>query len=112
MTAAALFMHSSNSLSGTLSATIPAPERINTLLLRAKAILIEMDANDAAIVLVGSAAVGAGMPSGLTAEQETAGDVNADGTFNAIDAALILQYGVLAGTSSGLTFEDFLKQFA
>ncbi|MBQ7004519.1 MAG: leucine-rich repeat protein [Oscillospiraceae bacterium] len=72
----------------------------------------KVDANDAAIVLVGSAAVGAGMPSGLTAEQETAGDVNADGTFNAIDAALILQYGVLAGTSSGLTFEDFLKQFA
>jgi hypothetical protein len=42
ITAAALFRHSSNSLSGTLSATIPAPERMNTLLFRAKAILIDM----------------------------------------------------------------------
>ncbi len=71
-----------------------------------------VDANDAAMILVGSAAVGAGLPSGLTSEQETAGDVNDDGDFNAIDAALILQYGVLAGTSEGLTFEEFLSQFA
>jgi len=71
-----------------------------------------VDANDAAIVLVDSAAIGAGLPTALTHEQIAASDVNGDGSYNAIDAALILQYGALSNTTTGLTFEDFLKQFA
>jgi len=71
-----------------------------------------VDANDAAIVLVDSAAIGAGLPTALTPEQIAASDVNGDGSYNAIDAALILQYGALSNTTTGLTFEDFLKQFA
>jgi len=71
-----------------------------------------VDANDAAIVLVDSAAIGAGLPTALTPEQIAASDVNGDGSYNAIDAALILQYGALSNTTTGLTFEEFLKQFA
>jgi len=71
-----------------------------------------VDANDAAIVLVDSAAIGAGLPTALTPEQIAASDVNGDGSYNAIDAALILQYGALSNTTTGLTFEEFLKEYA
>lgn len=71
-----------------------------------------VDANDAAIVLVDSAAIGAGLPTALTPEQIAASDVNGDGCYNAIDAALILQYGALSNTTTGLTFEEFLKEYA
>ncbi len=68
-----------------------------------------VDALDAAMLLVDAAAVGAGMPSSLTAEQLLSSDVNSDSQVNAIDAAFILQYAAYAGSGGGGTLEEYLS---
>ena len=57
----------------------------------------EVDASDAAMILVAAAKQGSGQDSGLTEAQRTAADVNHDGKIDASDAAYILQYAAAAG---------------
>ena len=57
----------------------------------------EINASDAALILVAAANQGSGQESGLTEEQKTAADVNHDGNIDASDAAYILQYAAAAG---------------
>ncbi len=71
----------------------------------------EVDANDAAMLLVAAAAKGAGSPSGLSAEQETVADADSSGDYNATDAALILQYAAGAGISGVGSFREFIDSF-
>ncbi len=70
----------------------------------------QINAADAAAILVAAAAMGAGEESGLTETQITAADLNADGTFDATDAALILQYAAYAGAGGEMTLEEFLAE--
>lgn len=67
------------------------------------------DASDAAEILVAAALLGAGMDSGLTAEQELAADVNGSGDFTADDAATILFYAAAVGSGYPGTLEEFLS---
>lgn len=68
----------------------------------------EINASDAAMILVVAAAVGSGSDSGLTTEQEIAADLNSDGGFNAVDAAIVLQYAAAVGSGYTGTLDDFL----
>ncbi len=68
-----------------------------------------VDAADAAAILIAAAAVGSGAESGLDAEQEALADLNADGAFDASDAALVLQYAAYAGAGGDATIEEFLN---
>lgn len=64
--------------------------------------------SDAAMILVAAAAVGTGADSGLSAVQENAADIDHDGSFNAMDAAIVLQYAAYIGTGRTLTLTEFL----
>lgn len=70
-------------------------------------------AADAAMILSASANLGAGLESGLTAEQELLADADRDGSITATDAALVQKFVVQIGTgiwsndSEGWT--DFLN---
>ena len=54
-------------------------------------------ARDAGLVQTAAANIGAGMPSGLTEEQELLADVNRDGIINAKDSGIILEFASLCG---------------
>ncbi len=69
----------------------------------------EIDASDAADLLIALANIGAGEASGLTAAQEKAADVNGDGALDAGDAAVILQYTAYLGSGGTGTMEEFLN---
>lgn len=69
----------------------------------------EVNAGDAAMILVAAAAVGSGSDSGLTAAQENAADLNQDDAFDAVDAALVLQYAAYVGAGGTQTLEEFLS---
>ena len=72
-----------------------------------------IDAEDAAKILLAAANMGAGKSSGLSPELEQAADVNHDRDINAEDAAVILVYA--AGTGSGqitADFDEYLKSLA
>lgn len=58
----------------------------------------EITASDAALLLMHSAAVGAGEQGVLNALQETAADVNGDNAVDAADAASILAYAAALGS--------------
>lgn len=68
----------------------------------------EVNASDAAMILVAAAAVGTGADSGLAAVQEDAADIDHDGAFNAVDAAEILCYAAAVGSGYTGTLEEFL----
>ncbi len=68
----------------------------------------DVDATDAAKILVAAAAVGAGGDSGFTETQAKNADVNGDGTFNSQDAANVLQYAAAAGSGFEGSLEDFI----
>ncbi len=68
-------------------------------------------AEDASIILVDAASIGATGESILTEEQKQAADTNKDGSADAADAAVILVYSALVGTGDvtcGL--EDYLNK--
>lgn len=71
----------------------------------------EAGADDASMILVDAAAIGATGTGLLTEEQKLAADTNHDGYADAADAAVILVYSALAGSgavSGGL--EDYLNK--
>ena len=67
-----------------------------------------VNASDAAVVLIASAAMGAGRSSGLSSAQLQAANVNGDSAVNATDAAVILIYAAAAGAGSNQTLEEYL----
>lgn len=70
----------------------------------------EINASDAAAILVVSAKIGGGSDSGQTAVQREAADVNGDGSVNATDAAIILQYAAAAGAGQkDISLADFVR---
>ncbi len=69
----------------------------------------DVDAADAANILVAAAAVGAGKDSGFTEQQKKAADVNGSGGFDSQDAANILQYAAAAGSGFKGSLEEFMK---
>lgn len=97
---------------GTTDQTLSAEVQENTLAMGDLNDDTNIDASDAAMILVAAAAVGAGEDSGLFSAQEAAADVDSDGTFNAIDAAYILQYAAAAGAGYTGSFADFLDESA
>lgn len=70
----------------------------------------EIDSKDAADLLTAAALFGSGLDTGLTPTQLNAADVNSDGDFNAVDAALISEYSasIGAGSFSG-TFTEYIS---
>lgn len=68
----------------------------------------QVNAVDAAMILVAAASVGSGGESGLTETQELAADVNGDGECNAMDAAEVLRYAAAVGSGYTGTLEEFL----
>ncbi len=69
----------------------------------------QVDASDAAAVLVAAAKVGSGNPSGLSKEQERDADVDGSGDFDAQDAALILRYAAAVGSGYKGSLTAYLK---
>lgn len=69
-----------------------------------------IDASDAAEILVEAARRGAGYESEFTDAQITAADVNEDGAIDASDAAVVLVYAATVGAGSFTgTLRDFLQ---
>lgn len=68
-----------------------------------------INANDAALILVESAAIGAGQESTLSEAQLACADVNGDGMMDAVDASVVLQYSAYIGTGGKDSLEDFMK---
>ena len=69
-----------------------------------------INAEDAAQVLVAAAQIGAGYSDILTDAQKKAADINGDGKINAEDAAIILQYAAAVGAGySDIKLTDFIK---
>ena len=56
-----------------------------------------IDASDAAVIETAAANIGAGLPSGLTEEQELLADVNRDSVINSEDTALVQEFVANAG---------------
>lgn len=69
----------------------------------------EINAADAAMVLVASANVGAGNESGLEQWQELVADVNNDGHVDASDAAWILVYAAEHGAGNNVSFSELVS---
>lgn len=65
-----------------------------------------VNASDAARILIDAALVGAGGDSTLTALQRVESDLNGDGYVNAVDAAIVLQYA--ADHAAGNFYDDAL----
>ncbi len=70
----------------------------------------QVNAVDAAMILVAAASVGSGGESGLTETQELAADVNGDGECNAVDAAEVLRYAAAVGSGYTGTLEEFMNE--
>jgi hypothetical protein len=61
-------------------------------------------------VLIAASSIGAGNDPGLTEAQKAAADVNSDGSVNASDAAIILQYAAYIGAGNPeMPLADFLQ---
>lgn len=69
----------------------------------------KVDAQDAATVLLFSAAQGAGREFRFTEDQLDAADVSRDGIINAADASTILRYAAGAGAESDAAIFQYLK---
>ncbi len=69
----------------------------------------KVDAVDAAMLLVASAAKGAGAPTELSNVQEASADVDGSGDYDAGDASLILQYATYVGSGGDASFKDYLS---
>lgn len=68
-----------------------------------------VDASDAANILIDAAMVGSGDTSTLTNMQSMAADVNGDGIVNATDAAAVLMYAASVGAGiSDVKMDDFI----
>lgn len=67
-----------------------------------------VDASDAAQILLAAARMGTGSESGLTEAQLAAADVNADGAADASDASLVLLYAAYTGSGGQDTLSDFI----
>ncbi len=70
----------------------------------------QVDAVDAAMILVEAAKQGAGIATSFTDVQAGIADVNSSGGFNSIDAACILQYAAAAGSGYTGSFVQFLAE--
>lgn len=74
-----------------------------------------VNATDAQMIETAAANIGAGLPSGLTAEQEVKADANRDGIINASDATPVLSYTAEVGAGKRLdnpdSWADFLTKF-
>ena len=70
----------------------------------------QVNAVDAAMILVAAASVGSGGESGLTEMQKLAADVNGDGECNAVDAAEVLRYAAAVGSGYTGTLEEFMNE--
>lgn len=69
----------------------------------------EVDAADAALLLVAAAKIGSGAESGLSESQELAANVNGDDGIDATDAAAILSYAAAVGSgNTEAKLEDFI----
>lgn len=69
----------------------------------------EVNAVDAADLLIAAALIGAGESSGLTDEQKIAADVDGNEELNAVDASIILQYAAACGAGvENAKIEDFV----
>ena len=66
----------------------------------------EVDAADAAEMLVSAAQIGTGVDVAVT----SAADVNADGLLNAEDAAAVLSYAAAKGTGADVSWVDILRR--
>lgn len=67
-----------------------------------------VNAADAAMILVAAAAQVAGEGTGFRETQAAAADVDGSGSFDATDAALVLQYAAYAGAGGTQTITEFL----
>ncbi len=72
----------------------------------------QVDASDAAAVLVAAAKVGSGNASGLSRGQERDADVDGGGDFNAQDASLILRYAAAVGSGYRGSLTAYLKSIS
>ncbi len=68
-----------------------------------------VNAKDASQLLIGAANRAAGLPSGLTTEQETVAKVLGNADYTAKDASIILQYAAAAASGFVGTIEDFMQ---
>lgn len=68
-----------------------------------------VDASDAAIVLIAAAMIGSGNPSGLDAQQTENGDIDKDGALSAADAAFLLEYASYTGSGGTKTLSEYLR---
>ena len=66
----------------------------------------EVNASDAAEMLVSAAQIGTGADVAIT----SAADVNADGELNAADAAAVLSYAAAKGTGADVSWVDILRR--
>ena len=69
----------------------------------------DVDASDAASILIAAALIGSGNPSGLTAEQTENGDIDKDGSLSAADAAVLLEYASYTGSGGTMTLSQYLR---
>ncbi len=98
-----------NQYSAYRTATVCIPEDFSILLGDVNSSK-EVNASDAAKVLIAAAQIGAGRSSGLTTMQTISADVNGDRTVNASDAAVILVYAAAIGAGrTDVSIKDFVK---
>ncbi len=71
----------------------------------------EVNATDAAVILVAASKIGAGMEPDLTEAQLASADINGDGTMDALDASLLLQYAAYVGSGYNMTLTEYLAEF-
>lgn len=69
----------------------------------------QINASDAALILIASAEKGAVKDVNLTEQQKLDADVNKDGSFDASDAAVVLMYSAAYGSGQNVTLQDFIK---
>ena len=72
----------------------------------------KVDAGDATEILIASAKMGAGLDSGLTAQQMALADVNGDGEVNAGDASEVLQFAAAVGAGENVTPESYFARLS
>ena len=68
----------------------------------------QIDTADAAMILEGISALGAGSTL-LTDAQVTASDINTDGLLGTDDASALLQYIAVSGSGVDMTLEEYMQ---
>ena len=101
-------------LSGSTAAVYAGASEVTAKYIDAELLLGDLDGNeqinasDAAQVLIACAEMGAGYTDVLTETEATAADVDGNGEINAGDATIILQYAAYAGAGGTDSFPDFV----